>query len=125
MADRLDRHNQAYIRENARLKTQFKTQEDDRAYLIRQLVAAKKDNGRLRQELTRVKNELGDVQRQMRAGPAADVRVCCARDVVPSHCSRTCAHRCRALASPEQRVQTQRPQPRHDWQRCSVTRRTL
>ena len=75
MADRLDRHNQAYIRENARLKTQFKTQEDDRAYLIRQLVAAKKDNGRLRQELTRVKNELGDVQRQMRAGPAADVSV--------------------------------------------------
>lgn len=67
MADRLDRHNQAYIRENARLKTQFKTQEDDRAYLIRQLVAAKKDNGRLRQELTRVKNELADMQRQAKA----------------------------------------------------------
>lgn len=70
MADRLDRHNQAYIRENARLKTQFKTQEDDRAYLIRQLVAAKKDNGRLRQELTRVKNELAEVQRQARGGGA-------------------------------------------------------
>lgn len=46
---RLDRHNQSLTRENARLRTQFKSQEDDREYLIRQLVAAKKDNARLRQ----------------------------------------------------------------------------
>jgi hypothetical protein len=46
MADRLDRVNQSMGRENARLKAQFKTQEDDREFLIRQLVAVKKDNAR-------------------------------------------------------------------------------
>jgi hypothetical protein len=50
-ADRLDRHNSALSRENGQLRTQFKTQEDDREYLVRQLVAAKKDNARLRQDL--------------------------------------------------------------------------
>ena len=50
-ADRLDRHNSALTRENGQLRTQFKTQEDDREYLVRQLVAAKKDNARLRQDL--------------------------------------------------------------------------
>lgn len=57
MADRLERVNQALTRENARLKTEFKTQEDDREFLIRQLVAAKKDNARLRQELERAQQE--------------------------------------------------------------------
>lgn len=57
MADRLDRHNQSLTRENTRLKTQFKTQEDDRDYLIRQLVAVKKDNARLRQEITSLREE--------------------------------------------------------------------
>jgi hypothetical protein len=58
MADRLDRHNQALTRENVRLKAQFKANEDDREYLIRQLVASKKDNARLRQDITRVKADL-------------------------------------------------------------------
>ncbi len=39
------------------MKTQFKTQEDDRDYLIRQLVAVKKDNARLRQEITSLREE--------------------------------------------------------------------
>lgn len=55
MADRLDRVNQALAKENSRLKTQFKTQEDDREFLIRQLVAMKKDNARLRQEYEKAK----------------------------------------------------------------------
>lgn len=55
MADRLDRVNQALSKENSRLKTQFKTQEDDREFLIRQLVAMKKDNARLRQEYEKLK----------------------------------------------------------------------
>jgi DNA repair exonuclease SbcCD ATPase subunit len=54
MADRLDRVNQALARENSRLKTQFKTQEDDREFLIKQLVAVKKDNARMRQEYEKV-----------------------------------------------------------------------
>ncbi len=57
MADRLDRHNQALAGENSRIKTQFKTQQDDREYLIRQLVAAKKDNVRLRQDNDRLQEE--------------------------------------------------------------------
>ena len=46
MADRLERANQSLSKENSRLKAQFKTQEDDREFLIRQLVAVKKDNAR-------------------------------------------------------------------------------
>ena len=57
MADRLDRHNQALAGENSRIKTQFKTQQDDREYLIRQLVAAKKDNVRLRQDNDRLQED--------------------------------------------------------------------
>eukprot|EP00741_Cyanophora_paradoxa_P015760 tig00020904_g15215.t1 len=48
---RLHRQNQAYKEENARLKQQFKTQEDDREFLVRQLMTLKKDNARLKQEL--------------------------------------------------------------------------
>lgn len=61
-ADRLDRHNQALTRENTQLKTQFKTQEDDREYLVRQLVAAKKDNARLRQDLAASQQELFELR---------------------------------------------------------------
>ena len=57
MADRLDRVNQALARENSRLKTQFKTQEDDREFLIKQLVAVKKDNARLRQEYEKLQTD--------------------------------------------------------------------
>lgn len=41
MADRLDRVNQGLSRENLRLKSQFKSQEDDRKFIIKQLVAIK------------------------------------------------------------------------------------
>ncbi|KAF0742529.1 hypothetical protein Ae201684_002621 [Aphanomyces euteiches] len=51
MADRLDRLNQSLTRENQRLKTQFSMQENDREFLVRQLVSVKKDNVRLRKEL--------------------------------------------------------------------------
>ena len=39
--------------ENDRLKTQVKSQEDDREFLVRQLVSLKKDNTRLRKEMER------------------------------------------------------------------------
>lgn len=45
MADRLDRVNQGLSRENLRLKSQFKSQEDDRKFLIKQLVAIKVRTG--------------------------------------------------------------------------------
>lgn len=45
------------LAENTRLKNQYRTQEDDREYLIKQLVAAKKDNARLRSEMARSREE--------------------------------------------------------------------
>ncbi|KAJ0411847.1 hypothetical protein ATCC90586_003000 [Pythium insidiosum] len=58
LADRLDRLNQSLTRENQRLKTQFATQENDREYLVKQLVTVKKDNVRLRNEYEEVKQQL-------------------------------------------------------------------
>eukprot|EP00505_MAST-04D_sp_SCG-Rhode-Island_P001089 Stramenopile-MAST_4_protein_1089 len=57
MADRLERVNQQLTRDNATLKQQFKTQEDDREFLIKELVAVRKDNERLRQERDRLVSE--------------------------------------------------------------------
>ena len=42
VADRLERVNQSLLQENARLKSQFSSQEEDRNFLIKQLVAVKK-----------------------------------------------------------------------------------
>lgn len=58
MTDRLDRLNQSLTRENSRLKNQFTTQENDREFLVHELVAVKKDNARLRTEYERIKTEL-------------------------------------------------------------------
>ena len=44
-ADKLDRINQALGGENGRLKLQFETQQDDRAFLLRQLVAVVPQGG--------------------------------------------------------------------------------
>ena len=49
LADKLERINRSLTSDNERLKKQFQTQEDDREFLIKQLVAVKKDNNRLRQ----------------------------------------------------------------------------
>ena len=50
VADRLERVNQTLLQENNRLKSQFKSQEEDREFLIKQLVTVKKDNAKLRGE---------------------------------------------------------------------------
>ena len=57
VADRLERVNQSLLQENARLKSQFSSQEEDRNFLIKQLVAVKKDNARLRAEYTELEKE--------------------------------------------------------------------
>mmetsp|Transcript_2199 Transcript_2199/g.4847 ORF Transcript_2199/g.4847 Transcript_2199/m.4847 type:complete len:426 (+) Transcript_2199:250-1527(+) len=61
MADRLKRVNTELGKENNELKKKFKSGEEDRNYLIKQLVAVKKDNSRLQQELERVDSELSDL----------------------------------------------------------------
>jgi chromosome segregation ATPase len=65
VADRLERANQSLSSENTRLKAQFKTQEDDRNYLIKQLVSVKKDNARLRAEYVAVEQENAQLLEQV------------------------------------------------------------
>ena len=46
--DKLTAENKLFIRENRRLQRQLQTQEQDRTFMLQQLVAAKKENARLR-----------------------------------------------------------------------------
>jgi len=50
-AEDADRKNQLLREENQRLRAQFRTQEDDREFLVRQLVSVKRDNTRLKEEM--------------------------------------------------------------------------
>ena len=45
---RLDRMNQHLTKENSRLKTQLRSQEDDREFIVKQMLALKKENSRLK-----------------------------------------------------------------------------
>jgi chromosome segregation ATPase len=65
VADRLERVNQTLLQENNRLKGQFSSQEEDRNFLIKQLVAVKKDNARLRAEYVELEKENEKVRQQM------------------------------------------------------------
>lgn len=75
VADRLERVNQTLLQENNRLKSQFSSQEEDRNFLIKQLVNVKKDNARLRSEYAaieatniRIAEELKELQAKLLAG---------------------------------------------------------
>ena len=46
------------LKENSQLKSQYKIQDEDRNYLVKQLVAVKKDNARLAEEMECAKNAL-------------------------------------------------------------------
>lgn len=85
VADRLERANQSLTSENARLKAQFKTQEDDRNYLIKQLVAVKKDNARLRGEYVAIEQENAQLLEQVRLSFSSLVHHQCNFDEI---CSR-------------------------------------
>jgi len=61
MADRLERVNQQLSKDNKELRLRFKSGEEDRDYLIKQLVAVKKDNARIQQELERVDFQLQEL----------------------------------------------------------------
>eukprot|EP00602_Paraphysomonas_sp_CaronLab_P003755 CAMPEP_0185034910 /NCGR_PEP_ID=MMETSP1103-20130426/25338_1 /TAXON_ID=36769 /ORGANISM="Paraphysomonas bandaiensis, Strain Caron Lab Isolate" /LENGTH=412 /DNA_ID=CAMNT_0027571755 /DNA_START=158 /DNA_END=1396 /DNA_ORIENTATION=- len=67
VADRLERVNHTLSAENTRLKAQFKSQEEDRNYLIKQLVAIKKDNARLRAEYMAIEQENAALQEQVKS----------------------------------------------------------
>jgi hypothetical protein len=57
VADRLERVNQTLLTENTRLKAQFASQEEDRNFLVMQLVGVKKDNARLKAEFAAIEAE--------------------------------------------------------------------
>jgi hypothetical protein len=57
VADKLERINQALLAENARLKTVYASQEEDRNFMIKQLVAIKKENAKFRIEYAALEQE--------------------------------------------------------------------
>lgn len=66
VADRLERVNQTLLNENNRLKSQFSSQEEDRNFLIKQLVAVKKDNTKLRAEYAAMEAEVNVYKNQIK-----------------------------------------------------------
>jgi hypothetical protein len=48
LTEKLTSENKSYLKDNKRFKRQLKTQEEDREFLIKQLVTVKKENARLR-----------------------------------------------------------------------------
>ena len=54
-----DRRNTLLETENKRLRSQYRSQENDREFLVRQLVAVKRDNVRLREELQKANGRGG------------------------------------------------------------------
>ena len=75
MADRLERVNQAMGKENTRLKSQFKTQQDDREFLIKELVTVRKDNERMRQEVGRLRTSLQEKDQEIKQKDAKNSRM--------------------------------------------------
>lgn len=47
------------------MKAQFRLQEEDRSYLIKQLVAVKKDNMKMRSEIESLENKIADHQEEI------------------------------------------------------------
>ena len=71
VADRLERVNQTLLQENNRLKSQFTSQEEDRNFLIKQLVAVKKDNAKLRAEYSALESSEGNKEKNTQDPPPA------------------------------------------------------
>lgn len=65
VADRLERVNQALMQDNSRLKSEYASQEEDRNFIIAQLVAVKKENARLRAEYSAVESELSSLKQKV------------------------------------------------------------
>eukprot|EP01035_Chromulina_nebulosa_P021327 gene21327-27633_t len=57
-ADRLERINQSLLSDNNRLKSDFTSHEEDRNFLVSQLVIVKKDNAKLRAEYSSLESEV-------------------------------------------------------------------
>lgn len=58
LSDKMEEKNTHLVNHNSTLRAQFVSQEEDRALLVKQLVLAKKDNSRFRQEFLEMKSKL-------------------------------------------------------------------
>jgi len=74
LADKLEVSNKTYAKENTRLHLNFKSQEDDRAMLVKQLVLVKKDNARLRQEIQDLKEKATESRQAASSSPRRSLR---------------------------------------------------
>lgn len=66
VADRLERANQTLTQENLRLKAQFQSQEEDRNFLIKQLVSVKKENANFRTAFEALEQKYDELQQQVK-----------------------------------------------------------
>ena len=62
IAQRIDNENRLLIKKNTELKQQYKTQENDRELLVRQLVMQKKENQKYKEEIDDFKNIIEEKQ---------------------------------------------------------------
>jgi len=67
-AMRLDRINDVLNQKLDKYKHECKMQEEDREFLVRQLVAIKKENARLRREIEKIKSVRCKIQSLFKAG---------------------------------------------------------
>jgi hypothetical protein len=65
VVDRLERLNQTLVMDNNRLKSQFKSQEEDRTFLITQLVNVKKENAHLKAEYLAANHVIEALEKQV------------------------------------------------------------
>jgi len=65
IAQRIDSENRALIKKNAELKIEFKSQENDREILVKQLVLQKKDNTKLKHQIEEYKNIIEEKRQEI------------------------------------------------------------
>ena len=65
IAQKIDNENRELIKRNAELKIEFKSQENDRELLLKQIIFQKKENQKLKEELDRVKKVAEDLEKKM------------------------------------------------------------
>ena len=63
IAQRIEEENRELNKNNTSLRAKFNKQETDREYLVKQLVLQKKENKKIRQEISKYKQELAELEK--------------------------------------------------------------
>jgi len=88
LTDKLTTENKIFIRENRRFQQQLNTNEQDKAFLMKQLVIAKKENARLRLMLERAAIEVPPALPSETAGALTDSGSSSPRDLLNQNIAR-------------------------------------